>query len=150
MCASTVTGAPGGPSGSRTDLVMERLSGPTMPAALLDGSLGAAEAGAEPACLRRLLHAVPARDSAGPGARVPHLDLHPDNVILTAGGPRGIDWSNAEDGPPGLTDTGLMGTGLMGTGLTEARRRRAANPTMSAREVELLGYAVELVRTLSR
>ncbi|MEU5592444.1 phosphotransferase [Streptomyces sp. NPDC020298] len=165
------------PSGSRTDLVMERLSGPTMLAALLDGSLGAAEAGAELARLLRLLHAVPARDSAAPGARVLHLDLHPDNVILTPDGPRVIDWSNAEDGPPGL-DWGMSAvilaevavggealaaparalltallaapSGLTETGLTEARRRRAANPTMSAREVELLGEAVELVRTLIR
>ncbi|MEU6554891.1 phosphotransferase [Streptomyces sp. NPDC046915] len=146
------------PSGSRTDLVMERLSGPTMLAALLDGSLGPAEAGAELARLLRLLHAVPARDSAGPGARVLHLDLHPDNVILTPDGPRGIDWSNTEDGPPGL-DWGMSAvilaqaavpSDLTETGLTEAWRRRAANPTMSAREVELLGGTVELVRTLTR
>lgn len=165
------------PSGSRTDLVLERLSGPTMLAALRDGSLSPAGAGAELARLLRLLHAVPARASAGPGARVLHLDLHPDNVILTPDGPRVIDWTNAEDGPPGL-DWGMSAvilaqvavggeelagparalltalladpSGLTEAGLTEARRRRAANPTMSVREVELLGEAVGLVRGLVR
>ncbi|MFF4485432.1 phosphotransferase [Streptomyces sp. NPDC001544] len=165
------------PSGSRTDLVMERLSGPTMLAALLDGSLGAAEAGTELAALLRRLHAVPGRDAADPGTRVLHLDLHPDNVMLTPDGPRVIDWTNAEDGPPGL-DWGMSAvilaqvavgdellaeparamlaalladpSGLTEPGLTEARRRRAANPTMSAREVELLGDAEELVRAFGR
>lgn len=33
-------------------------------------------------------------------------------------------------------------------GLAEALRRRAANPTMSRREVELLGAAEKLIRTL--
>lgn len=36
---------------------------------------------------------------------------------------------------------------LTDDGLTEARRRRAANPTMSRREVELPGEAEELIRT---
>jgi aminoglycoside phosphotransferase (APT) family kinase protein len=29
-----------------------------------------------------------------------HLDLHPDNVILTSSGPRVIDWTDASAGPP--------------------------------------------------
>jgi hypothetical protein len=33
-------------------------------------------------------------------------------------------------------------------GLAQARVRRAANPTMSAHEVQLLGDAEELIRTL--
>ncbi|MGW1549107.1 aminoglycoside phosphotransferase family protein [Streptomyces sp. NPDC002346] len=32
--------------------------------------------------------------------RVLHLDLHPDNVILTGRGPVVIDWSNAGAGDP--------------------------------------------------
>ncbi|WP_200302174.1 hypothetical protein [Streptomyces adelaidensis] len=43
------------------------------------------------------------------------------------------------DGPSTLTDEGLA----------EARRRRAANPTMSVRERELLGRAEELIRSVS-
>ncbi|RPF33111.1 phosphotransferase [Streptomyces sp. TLI_185] len=160
---------------TRTDLVMERLSGPTMLQACLGGSLDAEEAGAVVADLLRRLHTIPARNSAD--GRVLHLDLHPDNVMLTPDGPYVIDWSNAEEGHPGL-DWGIsavilaqvavddhpvadgaraMLTALLAdpshlteAGLTEARRRRAANPTMSRREIELLGEAEELIRTLLR
>ncbi|MGW2723761.1 phosphotransferase [Streptomyces sp. NPDC001492] len=157
-----------------TELVMERLSGPTMLDACLTGSLGAEEAGATLAELLRRLHAVPARDSAD--GRVLHLDLHPDNVMLTPEGPYVIDWSNTEEGHPGL-DWGISAvilaqvavgdqpvadaaramlaalladaSQLTDEGLKEARRRRAANPTMSRREVELLGEAEELIRTFT-
>ncbi|MFE4961415.1 phosphotransferase [Streptomyces sp. NPDC056660] len=159
-------------SGSRTDLVLERLSGPTMLAALLAREMGAAEGGALLASLLRRLHAVPGRDLAEPGSRVLHLDLHPDNVMLTPDGPQVIDWTNAEDGPPGL-DWAMSAVilaqvavgdlpvardllaalladpgGLTEEGLAEALRRRAANPTMSRGEVELLGEAERLIRTL--
>ncbi|MEH0579453.1 MULTISPECIES: phosphotransferase [Streptomyces] len=163
--------------GSRTDLVMERLKGPTMLQAFVAGTLDAEEAGAVLARLLRALHAVPGRVS-GPGsadARILHLDLHPDNVILTPDGPRVIDWANTEEGDPGL-DWGMSAvilaqvavsaqsiaapartmlaalladpSDLTEEGLTEALRRRAANPTMSAEETELLAPAGELIRSL--
>ncbi|MFI0517473.1 phosphotransferase [Streptomyces sp. WSLK1-5] len=55
-------------------------------------------------CTRLLhrLHSVPARVSADPANRILHLDLHPDNVMLTSGTPVVIDWRNTEEGPPGL------------------------------------------------
>jgi tRNA A-37 threonylcarbamoyl transferase component Bud32 len=40
--------------------------------------------------------------AAGPGDRLLHLDLHPDNVILSPGGPFVIDWTNARIGEPAL------------------------------------------------
>ncbi|MEU0069357.1 phosphotransferase [Streptomyces sp. NPDC006332] len=157
---------------SRTELVMERLYGPTMLEAFGSGQVDAGEAGGVLARLLRHLHTLPARHS---DARLLHLDLHPDNVILAADGPRVIDWSNAEEGEPGL-DWGMsamilaqvavgaepladparaMLTALLAdpsclteTGLREARRRRAANPTMSRPEVQLLGSAEKLVRSL--
>ncbi|MCH5676240.1 phosphotransferase [Streptomyces gilvus] len=157
---------------TRTELVMERLSGPTMLAAFGAGAMGPREGGAVLARLLRQLHAVPGRDSGG---CVLHLDLHPDNVLLTPDGPRVIDWSNAEEGRPGL-DWGMSAiilaqvavgeepiaglahevlTGLLadpshltGDGLTAARRRRAAQPVMSRREIELLGEAEDLIRSL--
>ncbi|MEU9973512.1 aminoglycoside phosphotransferase family protein [Streptomyces sp. NPDC051014] len=159
-------------SGSRTDLVMERLSGPTLLAALLAGQTGPAEGGALLASLLRRLHAVPGRDPADPGSRVLHLDLHPDNVMLTPDGPRVIDWTNAENGPPALdwatsavilAQVAVGGMPMAGDllaalladpgeltdeGLAEALRRRAANPTMSRHEVDLLGAAEDLIRTL--
>jgi aminoglycoside phosphotransferase (APT) family kinase protein len=157
---------------TRTELVMERLSGPTMLGAFGAGAMEARESGAVLACLLRELHAVP---GWGSGGCVLHLDLHPDNVMLTPDGPRVIDWSNAEEGRPGL-DWGMSTiilaqvavggeplagpahevlTGLLADpshlteeGLAEARRRRAAQPVMSREEVELLAPAEELVRSL--
>jgi aminoglycoside phosphotransferase (APT) family kinase protein len=158
---------------TRTDLVMERLHGPTMLEAFSAGQIDASETGDVLARLLRQLHTVPARYS--PTARVLHLDLHPDNVILTADGPRVIDWTDAEEGDPGLdwgisamilaqvavTDEPLaapartMLTALLAdpshlteAGLAGARRRRAANPTMSPRELELLGDAEDLIRSV--
>lgn len=85
-----------------TDLVLERLSGPTMRAALLGGELAPRAAGETLARLHVGLHALPPRRAAAPDARVLHLDLHPDNVMLESRGPVVIDWSNATEGPPDL------------------------------------------------
>ncbi len=151
---------------TRSELVMERLHGPTMLQAFGEGGIGPQESGQTLARLLRQLHALP--------GRVIHLDLHPDNVMLTPTGPYVIDWTNAEEGDPGL-DWGMSAlilaqvavadeqlaapvratlaallsdpSDLADSGLTEARRRRAANPTMTAREVEVLGEAEELVRS---
>ncbi|QFQ96857.1 phosphotransferase [Streptomyces phaeolivaceus] len=166
-------------SATRAEMVLERLSGPTMLEAFASGLLGPDRAGAALAHLLRTLHALPPRGHAS-DRRVLHLDLHPENVIVTPYGPQVIDWSNAEEGPPGL-DWGISAmilaqvavdtadfraamahatlvsllahqsdgpSALTEEGLVEARRRRAAQPTMSAREVELMGAAEELIRTL--
>ncbi|MFH9138419.1 phosphotransferase [Streptomyces sp. NPDC017524] len=85
-----------------TDLVLQRLTGPTLAEALRAGRLGAAEAGALLARLLRELHAIPPRVSADPEDCVLHLDLRPENVMLTEGGAVVIDWSTAAEGPPGL------------------------------------------------
>ncbi|MFI6561094.1 phosphotransferase [Streptomyces sp. NPDC050534] len=158
-----------------TELVMERLHGPTMLEAYGAGLIGAAEAGEVLGRLLRQLHAIPGRRSAD--RRILHLDLHPDNVMLTPDGPRVIDWSNTEEGDPGL-DWGMSAVilaqvavgdepiaaparelldalladpaHLTEAGLTEARRRRAADVMTSRREVELLGQAEELVRSYWR
>jgi aminoglycoside phosphotransferase (APT) family kinase protein len=84
------------------DLVMARVAGPTMLAALLEGTMDGAAAGAELADLLRRLHAIPPRPGAGPGERLLHLDLHPANVMLGPSGSVVIDWRNARDGPPDL------------------------------------------------
>lgn len=167
---------PGVRAATGGDLVMERLSGPTMLEAFGQGLLSAQEAGLTLARLLRKLHVVPARLSADPAVRVLHLDLHPDNVMLTPDGPKVIDWSNAEEGAPGL-DWAMsavilaqvaVGGEAVGDvaeetlealldgnedqvteeGLEEAGSRRAANPTMSTREVGLLGEADALIREL--
>ncbi|WP_326583183.1 phosphotransferase family protein [Streptomyces sp. NBC_00481] len=184
-------------SATRTEMVLERLSGPTMLEAFAGGLLDPAQTGATLARLLHALHALPPRDDDAPSAlrdddtpstsprdpvtRVLHLDLHPENVIVTPQGPQVIDWSTAEEGPPGL-DWGISAmilaqvavdsadfraemaratlvsllahqhdgpSALTEEGLVEARRRRAANPTMTVREVELIGVAEELIRSLT-
>ncbi|WP_086804615.1 phosphotransferase [Streptomyces caniscabiei] len=161
-------------SATRTEMVLEHLSGPTLLEACAAGQVAPPEAGATLAHLLRTLHTVPPRRR--PGARVLHLDLHPENVVLTPHGPQVIDWNNTEEGPPGL-DWGVSATILAQVAvdpadpraplahatlasllahrpadtltphdLTEATRRRASTPTMSSRETELLGRAEQLIR----
>lgn len=159
-----------------TELVLQRLSGPTLLQAVQRGEFGVRAAGALLGDLLRRLHAVPAPVGAKPGARVLHLDLHPDNVMLTPDGPMVIDWSNTEEGPPGLdramsalilAQVAVSGAPLaegaremlhgladaLGPDalpdaefLADARARRAANPTMSDAELRQLDDAAALVR----
>ncbi|HEX8629352.1 MAG TPA: phosphotransferase [Catenuloplanes sp.] len=84
------------------DLVMERLDGPTMLAALLTGQLDAIEAAGCLADLHHRLHALPPRLSECHNVRILHLDLHPENIMLTPRGPVVIDWRNATEGPADL------------------------------------------------
>jgi len=84
------------------DMWLERLHGPTMLTAVVDGPLATAEAGATLADLHHRLHALPPPDGTPRGDRLLHLDLHPANVMMTVRGPVVIDWHNARTGPPQL------------------------------------------------
>lgn len=106
-----------------------------------------------------------------------HLDLHPDNVMLTPRGPVVIDWCNSQDGPPGfdcamsavifaqaavdevefaeVARRGLVAlvAGLgpamdFGEGLDRAAARRAADRALTERETGLVEAAVALIRGL--
>jgi aminoglycoside phosphotransferase (APT) family kinase protein len=85
------------------DLVLERVVGPTMTAALARRPWTLAAQARVLAGLHRAVHDVPAPDwLAGPfggGDALLHLDLHPENVLMTADGPVVIDWTNAARGP---------------------------------------------------
>lgn len=85
------------------DLVLERVVGPTMTAALARRPWTLARQARVLAGLHRAVHEVPAPDwLAGPfagGDALLHLDLHPDNVLLGPAGPVVIDWTNAARGP---------------------------------------------------
>ncbi|MFF5723090.1 phosphotransferase [[Kitasatospora] papulosa] len=85
-----------------TDLVVQRLTGPTLAEALLAGTVTEDEGADLLARLLRELHAIPARLSQDPEDRVLHMDLHPENVILSPGGASVIDWPTAREGPPAL------------------------------------------------
>jgi tRNA A-37 threonylcarbamoyl transferase component Bud32 len=88
-----------------TDLVMQRLDGGDMLAALQRRPWKVRYYGRLLAKLHDQLHEIKAppslRGSFAPGDRVMHLDLHPANVMLTTSGPVVIDWTNACAGPPG-------------------------------------------------
>lgn len=92
-----------------TDMVLERLNGPTMVEAIVRHPERAEQYGRILGELHDRLHefaappwlaAVPAEGVAG--NRILHLDFHPANVIVTAGGPFVIDWRNARAGDPAL------------------------------------------------
>lgn len=89
-----------------SDMVLERLHGPTMSEALRRCPWRTAAYGAMLGRLHRQLHDLPDPGwlSRLPGtdgdARVLHLDLHPENIIITDSGPRVIDWANTRVGVP--------------------------------------------------
>ena len=110
-----------------TDMVLERLDGPTLAALLLNGQLGPVEGAELLADLLRRLHRLPGRHGRN---SIVHLDLHPENVLMTGRGPMVIDWHNADDGPGDL-DTGFTALILaevalsIGPGAADGGRRVA-------------------------
>ena len=102
--------APAVHEASGSDLVMERLHGPTLLQALGAGEVSIPDAAGILHDLHTRLHAIPAPAGWGPdqpdawplvtsGPSVVHLDLHPGNVILTENhGPALVDWANARTG----------------------------------------------------
>lgn len=158
-----------------TDLVMERLHGPTMKAAMLAGDLEPDECAEVLARLHRELHQLPARVSRQPGVRILHLDLHPDNVVLSQRGPVLIDWRNAAEGPPELdvavtavilgqvavseTHDMAAGAGRVLTAflsrarpgplpmLDRAAAMRASDRSLTAGEKDLVSSAAALIRS---
>ena len=132
-------------------LVLERVDGPTMLAELRRRPWWLAGHARTLAELHRRLHAIPFEDE-----RLLHLDLHPDNVLLSARGPVVIDWANARAGNPALdvamtwvicaTSGGLFGrlftrfflrnvdlAAALGS-LPEAGERRIADPNVTDAE----------------
>ena len=86
-----------------TDIVMERVNGPTMLDDLARRPWSLRSHAATLARLHQQLHEIAAPAwlpaSLGEGDALLHLDLHPDNVILGPRGPVVIDWPNAARGP---------------------------------------------------
>lgn len=155
-------------------LVMERLRGPTMVQALTTGQISPSEAAQVLADLHDHLHRLPPL-RATDDARLLHLDLHPNNVMLVDRGAVVIDWRNAGEGAPDL-DLAVSALILAEVAADESNRfataahamldqflrcaggdivhfldhavqRRRANPTLTAAEVNRLPTAAELVRT---
>jgi aminoglycoside phosphotransferase (APT) family kinase protein len=86
-------------------LVLERIEGPTMLNVVLRQRWTLRRHAWLLAGLHEQLHRIHAPEglaSAGPGERLIHLDLHPENVILSPDGPVVIDWTNARRGESAL------------------------------------------------
>jgi len=85
-----------------TDLVMDRVDGPTMVDEITRRPWTLRTHARTLAHLHHQLHDIPAPESLraplGDGPVVVHLDLHPLNVIMGRDGPVVIDWSNAGRG----------------------------------------------------
>jgi aminoglycoside phosphotransferase (APT) family kinase protein len=112
-----------------TDLVMERVDGPSMMDVLMRRPWRLRSHGALLGDLHNRLHHIPGPGwlASGPGAdgdRLLHLDLHPLNVMFGPKGPVVIDWTNATRGAP-TTDVALTWV-LMAAGEIPARRPMAA------------------------
>jgi tRNA A-37 threonylcarbamoyl transferase component Bud32 len=86
------------------ETVLERLDGPTLSQAMAAGGTTLRAGAAILAGLIGRLHDLPPyADAEG---SVLHLDLHPENVMMTGRGPVVIDWCNARIGAADL-DTAL-------------------------------------------
>jgi aminoglycoside phosphotransferase (APT) family kinase protein len=95
-----------------TELVMERIEGRSMGNALSRTPWMLRRQARVLAELHRQLHELSAPEfldpaPVGQGDHIVHLDLHPQNVILSPKGPVVIDWTNAARGNP-TTDVGLV------------------------------------------
>jgi aminoglycoside phosphotransferase (APT) family kinase protein len=91
-----------------TEIVMERVEGPTMMQWIERGPWRLDAAGRLLGELGDRVHGVPApswlHDAGDDGDRVLHLDLHPLNVIMSSDGPVLIDWANTARGAPSTED----------------------------------------------
>lgn len=137
-------------------LVLERIDGPTMLVDLRRRPWGITRAARTLAELHARLHEIPFE-----GERLLHLDLHPDNVLLSPQGSVVIDWTNARAGKPALdvaltwvicaTSGGLSGRvftrlflrhvdrGAAGQALRDAVAFRLADPNVTDAERERAG-----------
>ena len=99
------------------DLVLERIDGPTMMADIARRPWRVAAHGRLLGELHSRLGEIPApegmRAPLERGDRLVHLDLHPENVLLSPSGPVVIDWSNAGRGEP--ADDVALSTVIMAT-----------------------------------
>jgi streptomycin 6-kinase len=147
-------------------LVLERIEGRTMLQTLLLRPWTLPRQAAALATLHLRLHELPAPpglESAGPGDRLLHLDLHPENVILSPRGPVVVDWTNARRGEPaldvaltwviGATSGGTLGRVFLRSFLPhfdrdEVRRALPAAGAMRIADVNVTAKEREAVRRL--
>jgi aminoglycoside phosphotransferase (APT) family kinase protein len=113
-----------------TDLIMERIDGPSMVEFLGRKPWLLRTHGRVLGDLHRRLHQIPGPDwldpvqvPGGAGESLVHLDLHPLNVIVGPSGPVVIDWTNARRGA-GAVDVAINWV-LMSAGEIPGNRLKA-------------------------
>ncbi|HVE75984.1 MAG TPA: phosphotransferase [Actinomycetota bacterium] len=88
------------------DLIMDKIEGPTMSADLRRRPWMLKKHARALGLLHKELHRIPAptelKNPTGRGGSLLHMDLHPENVIMSPDGPAVIDWTNACGGEAGL------------------------------------------------
>ena len=135
-----------------SELVMERISGPSMGDFLRKHPWMIRRQGAVLAGLHRRLHEIPPPHTlpaapVGQGESFLHMDLHPLNVIVSASGPVVIDWPNAARGDP-LVDVGLAWV-LMTAG--EVSSSRVVNAVLGrARGLLVNGFLADVELDMDR
>jgi aminoglycoside phosphotransferase (APT) family kinase protein len=111
-------------SADGSELVMERIDGPTMLEVLSRQPWTLWRYAAVLAALHNRLHEIPGPQWLDPfltgGNCLVHLDLHPLNVILSPKGPVVIDWSNAARGA-GSADVALIWLVMIAAEIPEGR-----------------------------
>jgi len=82
-------------------------------------------------------------DRTPPDDRLSHCDLHPGNVIMTADGPRLIDWTGAKRGgaPLDLACCRFLRTALVVESLGSPARQRALDVAVQAAYARLAGVS---------
>lgn len=139
-----------------TDLVMQRIDGPSMVEGIGRRPWTLAANGALLGDLHRRLHEIAAphwltQVPGDDGSSLLHLDLHPLNVLLGPSGPVVIDWTNAARGD-GSIDLALTWV-LMSAGEIPASRVMAAVMGRARRRLIssfLDGFDREAVRAVLR
>jgi streptomycin 6-kinase len=126
----------------QTDLVMERVDGPTLLKAITTGEVEMADGMWILADLLNRLHLLP--------GRILHMDLHPDNILLGPYGPVVIDWRNCREGPADL-DTAMSALILAQVAVHPGYRLvpdlRTFLSHVHGRPQDMLPAAVEIRRT---
>jgi aminoglycoside phosphotransferase (APT) family kinase protein len=116
-------------SNDETELVMDRIDGPSMLEVLGDRPWTIRRMGFVLGTLHNSLHRIPGPEwvrpsPVGAGDQLVHLDLHPGNVLISDVGPVVIDWSNVASGD-GNADAALSWL-LMSAGTVEAGSVKSA------------------------
>jgi streptomycin 6-kinase len=152
-------------------LVLEYVIGRTMAADLRRRPWRLRAHAALLARLHERLHQIeapPGLPAMGAGDRLLHLDLHPENVLLSHTGPVVIDWTNARSGEPAVdvamtwlilaTSGGLTGRVFLRPFLTHVSRDaavavlpvaagwRVADPNVSVSERDAVRRLVQRAR----